>query len=154
MKFLKMRKKYSNLIECPCAKTKKLDRLLSRGYDQTLKELGLTVAQFSMLRVLERVGPISISKLAEIFCMDRTTLSRNLKLPQKNGWIAISRGFDARSRMISNTPKGRELHESAKILWEIEQKKVYLILGEEKFNILNVTIDESIMLLEASLKRV
>lgn len=146
--------KFLEPIYCPCPKVKKLDRLLTRGMDTILSSVGLTAVQFSTLRLLERVGPIVINEFADLMAMDRTTLSRNLKLMDRAGWLSVKPDpKDSRNRVVAITPKGTQLHRKAKKVWEIEQRFLLKTLGQKRLLELNTMVTEVSALIEAGRKK-
>ncbi|WP_146739712.1 MarR family winged helix-turn-helix transcriptional regulator [Hyphomonas pacifica] len=66
-------------------------RRITREYDDALRPVGLTVTQFGLLNSVDRYEPDSISELADLLALDRTTLSRNLKPLEKAGLISAGR---------------------------------------------------------------
>ena len=142
--------KFLEPIYCPCAKVKKLDRILTRGQDAVLSASGLTASQFSTLRLLERVGPIVITEFAKLMAMDRSSLSRNLKIMDKAGWLTLTPyPRDIRNRLITITAKGTRLHHKAKKDWEMEQRFLLKAVGQRKLLELNAMITEVAALIEA-----
>ena len=136
--------------DCTSFKARKLDRLLARLYDTTLAEANLKATQFTMLVHISRYAPISVNDLAEKLGLEQSSLSRNLKFAQEQGWVKITPGKDARMRMVSNTPAGNKKHQTAKRLWERQQKSVIDLLGAKRTTALNNLIDEAIALIEKS----
>ena len=136
--------------DCTSFKVRKLDRLLARQYDTALAAANLKSTQFAMLRHIYRFGPISISDLAIKLGMDQSTLSRNIKLALEEGWVKITSGEDARTRIITNTAAGNKKHQAAKLLWESQQRNVIKVLGKNRTTELNKMIDEAIALIEFS----
>jgi len=49
---------------------------------------------------------VAIGKLGEILVIDRSTLTRSLRLLQKEGFLAVSKRGEKRQRFVSVTPKG------------------------------------------------
>jgi DNA-binding MarR family transcriptional regulator len=82
--------------------------LVSQFYDAQLRPAGLRMTQFSVLALLGGHGDQTMSKLAEVAGMDRTTLTRNIGLLRKRGWVRTQRGEDPRERVAGLTPKGWE----------------------------------------------
>jgi DNA-binding MarR family transcriptional regulator len=56
--------------------------------------------------------------------MDRTTLTRNLAILEREGLIKISEGKDHRTRNVTATQKGRDAVTRAIPLWNEVQDKV------------------------------
>ena len=54
--------------------------------------------------------------------MDKTTVSRNLKLLSQKGWIEPSCGSDTRERGFRLTETGRKRLAAARPLWEAAQE--------------------------------
>ena len=79
------------------------------------------------------LGPVSISNLAEVLVMDRTTLSRNLKPLERQRLIGIEPGEDQRQRIVPLTEQGEERLAHALPLWEQAQARVVKRLGEERY---------------------
>jgi len=50
--------------------------------------------------------PVSIGALAEVLTIDQTTLTRSLRLLQKEGLITISERSTMRQRFLTIAPKG------------------------------------------------
>ena len=58
--------------------------------------------QFTMLGAVNLMGPASVTKLAEHLALDRTTLTRNLKVLVDQGLVEIGSGDDRRGRMLED----------------------------------------------------
>jgi DNA-binding MarR family transcriptional regulator len=55
--------------------------------------------------------------LGQLLGMDKTTLSRNLKVLREKGWVESVAGKDARRRCVSLTAEGRVRLREAKPAW-------------------------------------
>lgn len=117
---------------CACNKLRRSARILGAVYDEALAETGLTVAQFSLLRMLERAGPCSLTAFGEATGYDRTTLNRTLAPLEKAGFVACTCGDDRRARIVGITPAARALIKRCLPLWEAAQGKVETALGGER----------------------
>ena len=115
---------------CLCAGFRKVGRVLTRKYDQYLKPSGLKITQYSMLANIARNPGITVSMLAELLLMDQTTVSRNLQVLEKTGYVNMEAGAtDNRFRKIQISGKGVSKMKEAKPLWEKAQLDVEGILG-------------------------
>ena len=65
-------------------------------YDEAMAPAGVTIAQFSLLRRIERGAPLSLSDLAEMAELDRSTVGRNVKVLQRMALVDIAAGDDQR----------------------------------------------------------
>jgi DNA-binding MarR family transcriptional regulator len=117
---------------CACNKLRRSARIISAIYDQALKPCGISVAQYSLLRMLQRAGPSSLTRLADATGHDRTTLNRTLKPLEKAGLVSSSSGADQRARIASVTPKGDELIREGEPHWEKAQMLIEKKLGPER----------------------
>lgn len=77
------------------------------------------------------MSPITLTRLANATVTDRTTLTRNLKLLEKQGLIRIDAGGDRREREISITREGAETLKKAYPLWQKAQTQVINGLGPQ-----------------------
>lgn len=116
---------------CACAKLRRSARIVSAVYDEALAPAGLTVAQFSLLRMLERRGPCSLTAFGEATGHDRTTLNRTLKPLEERGLVVSKPGKDQRQRVVGVTDAGRRSMQLAHPHWERAQARVEEKLGPD-----------------------
>jgi len=110
-------------IDCACASVRRTARLVTRLYAQKMGK-ALEPTQFSLLSLLHRMPGRGQSVLAEAFGLDKTTLSRNLRLMEKSGWIEPVSSHDLRERGYRLTAKGNRLLARAKPGWQKAQDKL------------------------------
>ena len=84
--------KRTDIHRCACTILRQAARVATQHFDKALATSGLRISQLSVLTTLSYVGPKSINDLAEIMVLDRTTLGRNLRPLQRDGFIAIEAG--------------------------------------------------------------
>ncbi|MCZ6479953.1 MAG: MarR family winged helix-turn-helix transcriptional regulator [candidate division NC10 bacterium] len=118
---------------CACFNIRKAARAISQLYDDVLRPSGLRVTQFSILAVTKRLGPVTVTRLAEETVTDRTTLTRNLKILQQQKLIRIASGQDRREREVTLTDGGRAALAQAYPFWKGVQAQVAKGLGPERF---------------------
>jgi DNA-binding MarR family transcriptional regulator len=75
-------------------------------YDLALEETGIRSTQFTILVAIRKHQPVSIGTLGDILILDRTTLTRSLRLLKNAGLIAISDRSTRRQRFLTLTSKG------------------------------------------------
>ena len=119
---------------CVCANLRKTSRLISQIYDEFLKPSGLKATQSALLMTVKSVGRATVSKLAKWTIMDRTTVTRNLKLLEKKGLVKIESGEDKREKVVTITDTGIDALLSGIPFWEEAQHHVAEIIGEDKSN--------------------
>jgi len=110
-------------FECACATVRRAARLLTQLYDEELRP-HVEVPQFALLSVLERHPVCRQSLLARSAGFDKTTISRNLALMRRNGWIEDVQSDDPRDRGVRLTAAGRNLLRSAKPGWSRAQRRL------------------------------
>ena len=133
-KLLSMEKSKEIGRSCACFNLRKAARAITRLYDKYLRATGLGSAQFTLLMAARGVGPVPISRLAKGAVLDRTTLTRNLKVLEKKGLIRTQIGLDRRAREVTLTDLGHEALIKAVPLWGKAQARVKEGLGEEGMN--------------------
>jgi DNA-binding MarR family transcriptional regulator len=117
---------------CVCAKLRRSARIVSVLYDEALAPSGLSVAQFSLLRMLQRAGPCSLTALAAATGHDRTTLNRTLRPLEAAGLVDSSPcGEDQRARIVQVTEKARAAMRAAQPHWEAAQARIRAALGAD-----------------------
>ena len=115
---------------CTCGELRKAARAITLLYDNAFKSSGLLSTQFNVLQAIYNIDSIRISDLANNLVMDRTTLTRNLSVLERQGFIEISQGKDHRTRIVTATQKGRNAVAKTIFLWNEVQHKVKQEMGE------------------------
>jgi DNA-binding MarR family transcriptional regulator len=116
---------------CNCMNIRRASRATTQFYDEVLKSSGLTIAQLSLLRHIEGGELPTISELANMMRIDRTTLNRNVKPLVDAGMIVINPGKDSRTRQLALTEVGREVVVKGWELWGEAQASLKEYLGED-----------------------
>jgi len=94
-------------------------------YDKALKPVGLRVTQFAVLRLLQRLGPCPVTRLAAEAALERTTMGRNLDPLERRGLVRISAGeADARERVVVLTEAGEAAIAAALPHWRAVQARI------------------------------
>jgi DNA-binding MarR family transcriptional regulator len=119
-----------------------VSRRVSQIYDHSLEAAGLTVTQYGLLGHLARYDGIGVGALAEKLVMDPTTLTRNLRPLERQGFVVMSPGSrDKRSRCLHLTAGGRAAFEIAKPGWVRAQRRIEQALGGSEAAALNAALD-------------
>jgi DNA-binding MarR family transcriptional regulator len=108
-------------LGCACATARQVARVLTQLYDSRLRSSGIEAPQFALMLTLDNEGPCSQSVLGRRYALDKTTVSRNLRLLQRRGWVALSSAADRRERRIALTPEGRRRLALARPEWKKAQ---------------------------------
>ena len=104
-------KKRLELTNCLCASMRQSSRNISQIYNKHLKASGekINANQVSILVTISQVDDGSINKISNLLKMERTTLSRNLNVLKKAGWVKSNTGSDGRFTYIDLTAKGNKV---------------------------------------------
>jgi len=103
---------------CLCLHVLRAARALARRFDNALRPLGLTNGQFSLMMSLNRPEPPTLTAVASLLAMDRTTLTAALKPLRRRGLIKITPArHDHRARLLELTPQGRKVLARAVPVW-------------------------------------
>ncbi|HVI53551.1 MAG TPA: MarR family winged helix-turn-helix transcriptional regulator [Luteibacter sp.] len=129
-------------LPCACTTMRKATRALSRLYDDTLAPLGVTVAQFGILKAIRREPGLALSRLADDMVMDRTSLYRMLTPMRSAGWIAIAAPTKGRAKTVALTAEGEALLTKARLLWDDAQTRVVGTYGADRWQALERAISE------------
>lgn len=128
--------------QCLCTKLRRASRSVSKFYDDALDAVGINVAQYALLKNLQRLGQPSISTLAEALGLERSTLGRNLKVLQGRGLVLLSGGEDQRNRLVSLSAAGQACLEQALQAWQQAQASLAARMGGERRQLLLELLDE------------
>ena len=121
---------------------RKATRRVSQIYDRSLEVAGITVTQYGLLGQLARYDGIGIGALAEKLIMDPTTLTRNLRPLERQGFVTMKADArDKRSRCLHLTASGRAAFEAAKPGWVRAQRRIEAALGGAEASALNAALD-------------
>jgi len=117
--------------ECVAVRLRSLNRSLTSLYDDALRPLGLRVGQLNILVAVACMRQAKPVDLCRMLCMDKSTLSRDVKVMQRHGWLEEGTGEDARTRLLWITTAGSDLLEKCLPAWRAAQAKAKSLLGDE-----------------------
>jgi DNA-binding MarR family transcriptional regulator len=110
-------------LDCACATVRRAARLLTQLYSH---EMGSEIepAQFALLSALSLHPGAKQAGLGRALGLDKTTMSRNLSVMKKNGWIEAGVAGDRRERGYRITAAGEKILAAAKPGWARAQQKL------------------------------
>ena len=114
---------------CYCTVLRTVTRRVAAIYDLALAPLGINVAQFSLMRNIARNSPLTLTRLARLTELDRSTIGRNVRVLERMGLAALGRGEDQREAMVALTERGEALLVEAAPLWDAAQEQMERQLG-------------------------
>lgn len=116
---------------CMCTGLRQAAHAMTAIYDEALAPSGLKITMFRVIRRLSEAGEPSITELAAIVELDRSSLGRNLKVLERGGLVAFNGGEDERSKVVKLTSKGKAALAKAMPLWLGVQRRMKAKLAAE-----------------------
>lgn len=98
-------------------------------YDDALAPVGINLAQYSLLKNIRRMAPVSLTDLGAAMDLDRSTIGRNIKVLERMGLARPVAGKDQREASIELTEAGQSILTLAIPLWEQAQQAINAKLG-------------------------
>jgi DNA-binding MarR family transcriptional regulator len=140
-----MRAKKANelLTRCACFDLRRATRAVSRMYDDFLRDAGLNITQFAMLRLICGEKELSISTLGRSMVMERTSITRALAPLERDGLVHSRPGTDKRIRVVSVSNKGRRLVEAAEPKWRQAQEALLEVIGEDRWRAMRTALRDT-----------
>ena len=116
-------------LPCICISLRRASRRLTAAYDEALAPLGLNLAQFSLLRNIDRQGSVSLTRLSDITELDRSTLGRNVRVLGRLGLAQLAGSADKREALVTLSADGRRKLAAALPVWRAVQQTIDGKLG-------------------------
>jgi len=91
---------------CNCINVRRPSQTITEVYDEFLAPSNLKVGKFSLLKHIYQLGPVSVSDLALVIRLDRTTLVRNLKSLEESVLVRDISIEGSRNRQLKLTDEG------------------------------------------------
>src|SRR3954449_13006583 len=117
--------------ECLAVRVRTLNRAVSALYDDALRPHGLRVGQLNLIVAVARMGTARPGDLCRILRMDKSTLSRDVEVMRRNGWLEVDDSADARARPLRLSGQGHALLETIVPVWRQAQEKAGALMGGE-----------------------
>jgi DNA-binding MarR family transcriptional regulator len=122
----------ADAADCVCFNLRKATRSITHIYDAALRPSGLRATQFTVLNVIHRLAPATVTTIADVSVIDRTTLTRSLALLERDGLVRLVPSADVRERRYGLTGRGERALERGAPLWDAAQARVIEILGSAR----------------------
>ena len=115
---------------CIADKLRLLNRFITRLYDEALRPTGMTTSQMNILVVVAKYGEATPHQVVDWLHMEKSTLSRNVRRLQQNGWLVIRPAKKGNPHSLKLTLKGNRALQRGLPLWESAQEEAKAILGK------------------------
>jgi DNA-binding MarR family transcriptional regulator len=116
---------------CPNLNFRRTARAVTRLFDLAFQNSGVRSTQFTILVAVAKTQPSSISALSNVLLIDSTTLTRSLRLLQKEGWLSVSARSTKRQRFVNLTPLGQQVLARTVPLWRKAQEQFVDTVGRD-----------------------
>jgi DNA-binding MarR family transcriptional regulator len=117
-------------IRCYCSLMRAATRRLGAAYDAALAPLGINIAQYGLMSLIQQSEPVSLTDLGRMAELDRSTVGRNVRVLERIGLAKSGRGrVDQREAVVSLTKRGAQMLDEATPIWESCQSELASRLG-------------------------
>ena len=126
---------------CGSFNLRRTARAVTSFFDLAFQDCGIRSTQFTILVGIAKTQPTPISALADLLAIDRTTLTRSLRLLKKEALLTVSDRSTKRQRFLKLTSKGERLLKSSLPAWRKAQHRFVEALGSEKWTHLRAELE-------------
>ncbi|WP_169545905.1 MarR family winged helix-turn-helix transcriptional regulator [Sneathiella aquimaris] len=126
--------------QCFAVRLRKLNRMVSRLYDDSFRPYGITIAQFNLLVAVATERVTSPSQMVQVLSLEKSTVSRNIEKMIQKGWLKRTPCTDKRSHLLMLTKAGSQLLSDVTPAWRKAQKEANEALGNMSAILTNVPL--------------
>ena len=119
---------------CICFNLRRVTRAVTQFYDAEMRRHGTRPTQGSILASLRARDSWNMTDLSEVLGMERTTLVRNLRPLQRDGFVKVVGGGRGNRVELTLTTKGRKQIEKLTPAWHSAQNAAVQMLGEKRWS--------------------
>jgi DNA-binding MarR family transcriptional regulator len=116
---------------CASLNFRRTSRMVTRMYDIAMQESGVRSTQFALLVGIAKLQPVTMGALAQVLMLDRSTLTRSLRLLEKERMIEISKRAAMRQRFLKLTPSGEKALQRSLPLWRAAHARFVEAVGAD-----------------------
>jgi Transcriptional regulators len=124
----------STVENCVCFNLRWVTRAVTQFYDAEMRRDGIRPTQGSILTSLGAKDSWNMAELSDWLGMDRTTLVRNLRPLQRDGFVKAVGGGRGNRVELTITGKGQKQIEKLTPAWKSAQSAVVKTLGEQRWS--------------------
>ena len=117
---------------CLMLRSRMVARDLTVIYDEELRSAGVQASQLVVLAAIAYMGPVRRGEVSRMLHLDMSTVTRNLRVMEQNGWIEeVFSGADGRGRPVRLSGSGLKLLAQAFPGWRRAQRRAMRSLGDD-----------------------
>ena len=128
-------------LPCLCTALRAAAHKATLHYDKALEPAGVSVTMFRLLRRVARLSKPSLTDLAADLDLDRSTLGRNVRVLERQGFTVSEAGADSRAAVVRLTEAGWQKLQECEPLWQQAQTEMAGLLGPHRDEILTTLAD-------------
>lgn len=114
---------------CASLNFRRTSRVVTRMYDIAMQNSGVRSTQFALLVGIAKLQPVAMGTLAKVLLLDRSTLTRSLRLLEKERMVEISKRAAMRQRFLKLTRSGEKALQRSLPLWRAAHARFVNSLG-------------------------
>jgi DNA-binding MarR family transcriptional regulator len=134
MHIMKKELDMTSVENCMCFNVRRISRAITQFFDAEVRRHGIRPTQTPILGALQAKSGRGMAELSEWLGMERTTLLRNLRPLQRDGFVRAKGGGRGGHVELEITEKGRRALAKMLPAWRSAQDKVVAILGKERWS--------------------
>jgi DNA-binding MarR family transcriptional regulator len=113
-------------------RARRLSRVVTSVFDEELRPFGLKASQLNLLATIASMGPVRRTDIGRYLHLDVSTLTRNLRIMETNGWIEeVAADADGRGAPIQLHATGHALITEAAPAWRRAQRRAAALIGND-----------------------
>lgn len=116
--------------DCIAVRVRLINRVVTAIYDEALRPSGLRVSQGNILVAVARRGEARPAEIARLLRIEKSTLSRDVEVMKKKGWLESDPPTGGRNQLLRVTPAGRNLLARTQPAWEKAQAEAKRLIGD------------------------
>ena len=133
---------------CVCFNLRWLARAVTQFYDSEMRRHGIRPTQGTILTSLNAKDSWNMADLSDWLGMERTTLLRNLRPLQRDGFVNVAGGGHGNRVEVSITGKGRKQVEKLMPAWKSAQCAIVKTLGEQRWSAILSDLEKAALALK------
>jgi DNA-binding MarR family transcriptional regulator len=113
---------------CFCVSVRGLANRLTQLYDDRMAPFDLKVTQYSVMKKIVDKPNSTISEIAQMCDLDRTTLTRSLRILERDGWLEFVKAKDQREKRLQIKATKTSDFDRAQRAWQQVQKELSALI--------------------------
>jgi DNA-binding MarR family transcriptional regulator len=116
--------------ECIAVRVRLINRVITALYDEALRPHGVRVSQGNILVAVAKRGEARPAEVCRMLRIEKSTLSRDVELMKKAGWLVSEPPDGGRNQTLRVTPEGLKLLGKVQPAWEKAQTEARSLIGD------------------------